>query len=349
MNLSIIICTHNSNQRLGQCLKHLAKQKISPKTNWEILVCDYMSKDGTAETVEFFSNKHPNIFVKFIKIKKAGKTPALLAGFYAAQGEAVCIVDDDNLVDQFYLNRAHNLISKNPEIGVIGAYGVPLFEKNSNVPEWFDFFKSIYAVGHQFSRRGYIDGERYFFWGAGSVIRKSAFLLALKKGFVPLLNPSRDTTGSSFMPGFTGGEDPEMCFAILMTGHKLWYEPELKYHHQIPNTRLTKKFIYDTTRNVHVVQPYLRLFMSHLIKKDGFRNKLRIIIWQNWFLHIIYIILSLLKQLLLIFINFSEIRIKIGFTMISAYNQLRGLFIIRTKFISLKNNFRVLFNKLGET
>ena len=71
------------------------------------------------------------------------------------------------------------------------------------------------------------------------------------------------------MPGFTGGEDPEMCFAILLAGYKLWYEPDLKYKHQIPSTRLTKKFIYDTTQNVQVVQPYLRLFMSYLISKNG--------------------------------------------------------------------------------
>ena len=244
MDVSILICTHNSNAKLGRCLQHLANQKTGGKVSWEILICDYISDDGTAETVQYYAENYPNLKFNFIQVKEAGKTPALLAGFNAAKGEAVCIVDDDNFVDESYVEVACKLISQHSDIGVIGAFGSPLFEDCSKVPSWFKSFEGVYAVGHQFSRKGYIHGERYFFWGAGSVFRKSAFLRAIENGFTPLLNPSRGTGGYSFMPGFTGGEDPEMCFAILLAGYKLWYEPDLKYKHQIPSTRLTKKFIY---------------------------------------------------------------------------------------------------------
>jgi hypothetical protein len=165
---------------------------------------------------------------------------------------------------------------------------------------------------------------------------------------VPLLNPSRGSSENSFMPGFTGGEDPEMCFAVRMAGYKLWYEPDLKYHHLIPAARLTKKFIYDTTRNVHVVEPYLRLFLSYVIPNQGFRNRLKIIIWQHWYLHMVYIILSSTKKLIVISNASHERKIRMRFIFICAQSQISGLLNMYPRFKSLKNNFKKISIKLGE-
>ena len=75
MDVSILICTHNSNAKLGRCLQHLANQKTGGKVSWEILICDYISDDGTAETVQYYAENYPNLKFNFIQVKEAGKTP----------------------------------------------------------------------------------------------------------------------------------------------------------------------------------------------------------------------------------------------------------------------------------
>ena len=338
MDVSVVICTHNSKPRLVRCLEHLSKQ-IAPKLlKWEIIVCDYQSVDGTSEVVDNFMLKHNDIDVKFIKIAEPGKTPALAKGFDEALAEAICIVDDDNLVDDNYVVTAHRILSAHPEIGVIGAQGFPSFEKKSCPPVWFQHFKGIFAVGHQHTRRGLVEGNRYFFWGAGSVFRRSAWKKALQMGFTPILNPSRGKEGDAFVKGFTGGEDPEMCFAIQLAGFKLWYEPNLKYHHLIPEKRMTETFIFDTTKNVHVVEPYLRLFASFVIPDTGFRNKLKILIWRNWYLQFFFIVISSARNLILSF--FSDLRIiRLKFVITSMMSQIIGLWNLRDRFNALKSNF----------
>ena len=75
------------------------------------------------------------------------------------------------------------------------------------------------------------------------------------------MNPTRRDRNRAFVHGFTGGEDPEMCFAMLFAGYKLWYEPKLIYKHSIQKARLTEKFLLDMVRGAALPVAYLRLFL----------------------------------------------------------------------------------------
>ena len=342
MDLSVLICTHNSILNIEKNLHCLSKQKYSPSLNWEVIIADYDSDDGTLVFLENIKSRSlvPNLSV--INIKEPGKTPAIEAGFYASKGEAICIVDDDNMVDINYIQTAFDLINNKSDIGVIGAFGIESLPEGIRKPNWFDFFKGIYAVGHQSYKQGYLDGNDYFFWGAGSVFRKSAWLKAKKIGFIPALNPSRGKSRDVFLNGFSGGEDPEMCFAILMAGYKLWYEPSLIYKHKIPASRISYKFLLNTSKNVSVAAPYLRVFLSFVIKENSLSNKLKVMIWQNYFLHLIYILISYLKQLFKIILdrNFFYLRLRVLVT--SFLSEIRGARIISTKYHEICSNFKTM-------
>ena len=133
MDVSVLICTHNSISNIEKNFSYLSKQKHSPALNWEVIVADYESDDGTLAFLENDDTKSlvPNLRV--INVKDAGKTPAIEAGFYASKGEAICIVDDDNMVNSNYIQIAFNLINDKDDIGVIGAFGIENFSEELGI------------------------------------------------------------------------------------------------------------------------------------------------------------------------------------------------------------------------
>lgn len=328
--------------RIEETLRHLKQQAFKESLDWEIIIVDYISSDGTLSLIKTFTQDNPDLKLKTIQIEAAGKTPAIEAGFWAAKSEVVCIVDDDNLVDKDYVQTAHETMKSRRDVGVIGAFGIAQISPNVQVPEWFDFFEGKYAVGSQGDCRGYADNSRFYFWGAGSVFRRSAWIRAKKIGFEPILNPSRGTSADTFLQGFSGGEDPEMCLAIIMAGYKLWYEPSLRYRHLISETRLTTKFLFNTTRGVSVTSPYLRLFLSYVIDQRTLRQRVRTTLWRNTYLHFAYTV-ALYIRLLAASLFAHEFRsIKLSILWISAISEFRGLLLLLKSGRKLKARFHVM-------
>ena len=49
VGVSVVICCHNSTERLSPTLAHLAAQQVPDGVDWEVLLIDNMSTDGTAD------------------------------------------------------------------------------------------------------------------------------------------------------------------------------------------------------------------------------------------------------------------------------------------------------------
>jgi glycosyltransferase involved in cell wall biosynthesis len=287
MDISILICTHNSSKRIVDTLNSLKKQKGCENISWEVIIVDYISSDGTLEIAkEVWSAEVAPLIC--INEQAPGKTPALETGLMRARGNAICIIDDDNWADENYVMIAHDTINAHPDIGVIGAFGIA--ECEIEPPKWFYNNLGTYAVGSQGTKQGYIEDYRNLsFWGAGSVIRRNAWIKAKQKGFVPILNPTRGESGVFFSKGFIGGEDGELCFAIQLVGYRLWYEPKLMYKHFIPKTRLTPEFINNTIIGVYSAAPLVRLYLATLTP-PSYLGYFRRTVYHNWWLHMFYTI-----------------------------------------------------------
>ena len=290
MDVSILICTYNSGKKIEKTLEHVFNQNGTEDIDFEVLIVDYRSTDDTLKiALDLFNGS--NIPLKILNEKKQGKTPALETGLYSSKGEIICIVDDDNGIDKNYIANAYEIMKNYKDVGVIGAFGKAYCEIPQ--PKWFKNYLGMYAVGGQGNQSGYVtDENRKWFWGAGSVFRKEAWLKAKNNGFEPIFNPSRINDSASFVSGFSGGEDPEMCFAIQMCGYKLWYEPKLIYTHYIPKERLTKKYIIDATNGTSAAEPILRLYLAEITINEPLAM-IRKILYQNYYIHCLYIYLKL--------------------------------------------------------
>jgi glycosyltransferase involved in cell wall biosynthesis len=294
VHVTIVICTHNSGRVIGTTLRRLRAQAMDRPIEWEVIVVDYDSTDDTILVCRRVWGDC-EIDLSVIAETKAGKSPALETGIEAARGEAVCIVDDDNFVAPDYIEVAYKTMTAHPDVGAIGAQGMPDLEVAP--PNWFEAYSGAYALGHQASQPGYVDdADPGSFWGAGLVIRRSAWCGLKATGFSLVLNPSRQGDARLFKRGFTGGEDQEMCLVLQHAGYRLWYEPSLIFHHHISGERMTKEYLYRTTRGTALAIPVLKLYMSAFPAR-GFRMRVRGVLYRSLPLMLVHEILGALAHL----------------------------------------------------
>jgi len=92
MRVTIVIATHNRRDILERSLECLFRQDY-PKDQYEIIVVDDGSSDGTQKMIE---EKSPSCGLKYLKHKKRrGQSKAKNLGINHAQGEVIIFIDDD--------------------------------------------------------------------------------------------------------------------------------------------------------------------------------------------------------------------------------------------------------------
>ena len=121
-----------------------------------------------------------------------------------------------------------------PQVGACGGMSEAVFE--ADPPFWFHRFHKAYAVGRQSTAAGDITATVQQLWGAGLVLRKSAWNQLAAEGFTFLESGRRgDTLGA--------GEDYELCCALRLAGWRIWYDPKIKLRHYMPAARLRWRYL----------------------------------------------------------------------------------------------------------
>ncbi|RZK56846.1 MAG: glycosyltransferase family 2 protein [Pedobacter sp.] len=232
--ISVIICCYNSAQRIGTTLKYLANQHIPSDMACEIILVDNCSTDITIEkAIEDWNNYQClGIDFKIIQEKTPGLSYARESGAKKAKYDIILFCDDDNWFERNYIAIAYDTITKNDNIGAVG--GRSFAKANGFFPTWFEKWSLNYAVGKQWHTSGDVS-ERKFLWGAGLVLRKSAFLQA----FSELPSLLTDRKGNEL----SSGGDSEICARLQLMGYKLYYNESLIFYHFIDDERLTLPYL----------------------------------------------------------------------------------------------------------
>jgi glycosyltransferase involved in cell wall biosynthesis len=229
--VSIIICCHNGEARLPETIKHICMQQVPAFIPWELVIVDNDSTDQTAAVAENEWRKYsPAASFRIVREEKLGLNYARTRGFQEAAYEFMLMCDDDNWLSPTYVSTVFNVMSVNPRIGALGGHGILLLE--IPVPEWF-LAAHIFASGPQGQRSGKVTGNRVY--GAGCVIRKSAYQRLSALGFRTLLTDRKGKT-------LTSGGDYELCYALAILGYDIWYDERLAFTHFITKERLTPEY-----------------------------------------------------------------------------------------------------------
>jgi len=104
MNVSVILCTYNRAPLLRRVLDELAAQRTPPDLEWEVLVVDNNSNDGTAELAQAFVQKHPGRF-RYAHVARQGKAWALNASLEMVDRDVLAFTDDDVAIDRDWLSE----------------------------------------------------------------------------------------------------------------------------------------------------------------------------------------------------------------------------------------------------
>ena len=103
MRYTVVIPTYNRAGDLRATLDSLAM--LRPAGDWEVLVVDNNSTDGTRQVVEAAAPTFPAP-LHYVFEKEQGRSPALNAGIRRARGEIIATTDDDVRVGPDWLDRA---------------------------------------------------------------------------------------------------------------------------------------------------------------------------------------------------------------------------------------------------
>lgn len=122
------------------------------------------------------------------------------------------------------------IISNNPGVAAIGGIGTPV--SDTLIPDFVFFDAKAYATGAQHAVEGIKDTKMPWLYGAGICIDAAAYRKAIAR-FPFTINLGR--TGNSL----GSCDDNEMCYKLVMEGHKLYYSPRLKFSHFLPGQRMT--------------------------------------------------------------------------------------------------------------
>lgn len=259
--ISVIICCHNSAKRLDSTLSHLITQHFTISIPWEIIIIDNASTDDTYRFALNYLEKKKVDFVPYRVIREArlGLSYARERGFHEARYEYVCFIDDDNWISPDWIQTAYQVMETYPKVGACGGKTEAVYEVSP--PHWFERHKSKLAIGNQYPQSGDVTDTRGYLWGAGLVVRKDAWKNLQKNGFKFYLTGRK---GKALL----SGEDSELCFALRMSGWRLWYEENLSLKHFIPSGRLTWQYLRKLMYGFGLSSVYLSSYRIILRRKN---------------------------------------------------------------------------------
>lgn len=269
--VSVIVCCYNSSARLPQTLRHLAMQELPESLNMEVLLVDNASTDQTAAVArQLWAEYSPRFPLRVVDQPTPGQNHARRKGTEEALYELIIFCDDDNWLNNQYVQSAVNTMHTDERIGAAGGQNVPVTDAPS-YPDWFAEYSDKYALGVPAATSGDIS-FRGFVLGAGMVTRRSLFLDMYDHRYPTLLKGRNGTDLST-------GDDFEYCKRLLLRGYSLYYDERMILKHYIPAERLTIPYrerlmagILEAGKVINVYDDAIKIFRRN-------RNKNRLRIW----------------------------------------------------------------------
>lgn len=241
--LSVVICAHNPHAfRLEQTLAGLRAQTMS-KADWELILIDNASNLPLRQSVDL--SWHPN--GRIVVEEKLGLTAARLRGFSEAESNVVVMVDDDNVLDESYLERASLHFDGDRELGVAGGKSLPVYEQLP--PRWLPDIgirlacRDLGEERLQTSWRNIAPSEREYPSlspvGAGMIVRREVWEEYRREVDCDPRRALLDRTGANLI----SGGDNDIVMTALEGGWDVAYLPDLSLKHLIPRERVQPEYL----------------------------------------------------------------------------------------------------------
>ena len=256
--ITLAICTYNGKRLLIDTIPFILKQRISKHIEWEVLFIDNASTDNTHEAIKKLWGDN-SIPMRIIAEPKKGLINARKRALNEAAYSIVSFIDDDNWIEENWIEKVYEVFNSNLKIGVCGSYNKAFYEKQP--PTWFKWIEQSFAVGRQGEISGDITESRGYVWGAGLSLRADVYKKMVAAGFATILT---GRTGNELL----AGEDTELCYAFVLAGYKIYYNEQMQLTHFIPSKRLHWQKIVSMYRGFGKAHAVLQLYVG-IIQKES--------------------------------------------------------------------------------
>ena len=185
---------------------------------------------------------HPN--ARVVREERTGLTPARLRGFAETNGDLIVLVDDDNVLDSDYLEKALEIAGEFPFLGSWSGQATFEFENPSiQPPEMLRglLLERRFDSDHWSNDRHHSKSDPF---GAGMCVRR-----VVAHAYVEKLSNEPKRTGLDLSGGdLLYGGDLDLALAGLDIGLGKGTFHRLKFTHLIPQSRCSMDYLLRAVR-----------------------------------------------------------------------------------------------------
>jgi glycosyltransferase involved in cell wall biosynthesis len=254
MKLSITIASYNRAESLLRFLQELSHQVVPDGVDWEVVIVDNNSTDGTKSALAPLIEQNP-LRYKYLLESRQGKSIALNSGLRAATGEILVFTDDDCIPDPKWLATIAQEFTADPALAVLGGR-VELFDKRDR-PVTIRNFPERTLIKSR-------DQLFLFLIGANMSIRRK--VLDAVGEFDPFLGPG-SRIGAVM-------EDLDLLYRVFREKFKIVYSPDVLVYHN--HGRTTDEQIHALNHRYVVGRG--AFYCKHILRGD--RNVLKMAYWE---------------------------------------------------------------------
>lgn len=247
--ISVVICTYNRAGSLDRTLESLGQMTVPEDLDWELIIVDNRSVDGTKELVQEFLQRG-NLPLRYVFEEQQGQSYARNTGILAATGEIIVFTDDDVTVDSNWLASTKKAFDKH-ECRVLGGRIVDTWPCSR--PAWYQE-DGPFATAKAIVR-----------WDLGENVCKAdvgpyGANMAFKREIFTKYGLFRTDLGR-VANCLTAGEDIEFIDRLRNGGEEPLYIPDAVVFHPVTDERTRKgyfqRWCFDGARSqVRLEGPY---------------------------------------------------------------------------------------------
>jgi len=227
-DLSIIILNYNVKELLINCLESIFKNK-GKEYNWQIIVVDNASEDGSVEKVKEIYRNTVEIYRNNSNL---GFAQGNNVGVKYAKAPVILFLNPDTIVVGDVISKSLKFLESNPDIGAVTC--------RVELPDGRLDYSCHRGFPTPWNAFCYFSGLSKIFPHSPIFARYTATFLNVKTiheidcltgAFMMVRKIAGDQVGWWDKDYFWNGEDIEFCYCLKEKGWKIFFYPEVKIIH----------------------------------------------------------------------------------------------------------------------